>query len=82
MTVAAVLLGMIAWAFLALGSAPVMSARAELLIMALSIGAFALACRPRNARTSLPLRLASEPASLSVLWLRKRRTVPESGRCW
>ncbi|HWS68979.1 MAG TPA: hypothetical protein VN325_39930 [Steroidobacteraceae bacterium] len=37
MTVAAVLLGMIAWAFLALGSAPVMSARAELLIMALSI---------------------------------------------
>jgi len=36
MTVAAVLLGTIAWAFLALGSAPVMSARAELLIVALS----------------------------------------------
>ena len=50
MTVAAVLLGTIAWAFLALGSAPVMSARAELLIMALSIGAFALACRPRVAK--------------------------------
>jgi len=45
-TITAVLLGSLAWAFIALGAAPVMSARSELLIMALSIGAFALACKP------------------------------------
>src|SRR6266403_4137694 len=45
-TIGAVLLGSLAWAFIALGAAPVMSARAELLMMALSIGAFALVCRP------------------------------------
>jgi hypothetical protein len=46
MMITAVLLGSLVWAFIALGAAPVMSARAELLIMALSIGAFALVCRP------------------------------------